>query len=109
MNRPSLTLLHFEYPDTTYLYRLGDANGKLLYVGISNHWLNRIRQHSKTKDWFPNVATVSVAKFPDRSMALANEREVIWREAPRYNQIHNRGYSYFGGPQQSGPSPDGAA
>jgi predicted GIY-YIG superfamily endonuclease len=73
------------------LYRFFDAEGALLYVGITNHLPQRLRDHDRNKPWFDNVANVRVEHFPDRKSVLDAEREAIRTEKPRHNIQHNRG------------------
>lgn len=74
----------------TYLYRHFDAFGSLLYVGISLSWLMRTKAHSKSAEWFEEVARVTIEQFATREEAMEAEREAIRREKPRYNVVHNR-------------------
>lgn len=67
------------------VYRLFDADGALLYVGISNHFEYRMRSHSKTKFWWPNVDSIDVQWFGSRADAEAEESRAIWLERPAHN------------------------
>lgn len=73
----------------TTLYRLFDAQDELLYVGISDNWSGRLRQHVKGKPWSPEITRVQLAEFPSRDDALGAEREAILAERPRFNVTHN--------------------
>lgn len=75
--------------DTTALYRLFDASGRLLYVGISNNVHTRIRTHRVDKHWGPLIADARIEWFPTRATALAAEVRAIRRERPRHNVMHN--------------------
>lgn len=99
-------------PEATELYRLYDANGILLYVGITMQAAGaRLEQHSQTKSWWPLVTDIAVQRRPttlhggferDELKAILNEfpmfniRGVPWRERrPRggpmvYDQLRNR-------------------
>lgn len=70
----------------THLYRHFDANGQLLYVGISLSALKRLSQHNSQSRWADQIANVTIETFPTRDSALAAEREAIISERP----IHNR-------------------
>jgi hypothetical protein len=72
-------------PTSTTLYRFFDADGDLLYVGITHMETMRWRQHSKTKDWWREVTTIKVAHFDTRDEALAAEAKAIRQERPRHN------------------------
>lgn len=75
--------------DTTALYRLYDASGRLLYVGISNNVHTRIRTHRVEKFWGPDVADARIEWFTTRAAALSAEATAIRRERPRHNVMHN--------------------
>lgn len=69
----------------TALYRFFDADGALLYVGITADLEQRWTKHQSEKPWWPDVAEKTVAWHDDRPSALAAELEAIKTEAPRYN------------------------
>ena len=71
---------------TTILYRHYDANGTLLYVGITDDLLARSQAHSRTSWWWPLVARVEYRVFPDRAAASRAEVHAIEREHPLHNQ-----------------------
>ncbi|MFD5632426.1 type II toxin-antitoxin system prevent-host-death family antitoxin [Streptomyces sp. NPDC127072] len=72
--------------DTTALYRLFDAAGRLLYVGISSNSEERLKQHASTAPWWKEVASHTVESHPERSVAATAELEAIRTEGPRYNR-----------------------
>lgn len=72
----------------TALYRHFDADGRLLYVGISLSPTYRLRQHHDCSAWFQSIANVTVEWFPDRSAAMAAERQAIKAESPEFNVVH---------------------
>lgn len=74
----------------TCLYRHFDADGSLLYVGISLSWPERTKAHAQKSRWFSHVAEVKIERFPTRQEALDAEREAIRREHPKFNIVHNR-------------------
>lgn len=84
-----MTAATTEIPARTVLYRLFDAAGTLLYVGISSdpkvRWIN----HAGKKDWFPQVAATTFQWFDTRASAEAAEVEAIKAERPLHNIIHN--------------------
>lgn len=73
------------------LYRFFDSSGRLLYIGISNRWTDRLVQHRREKPWFDQVAQVTVHKYPSRQAVEQAEREAIASERPLYNVQHNGG------------------
>lgn len=75
---------------TTTLYRLRDADGALLYVGISQSAMRRLGEHAASKSWWDEVARVDVEHFATRAEAVAAEWRAIGDENPRHN-IDRRG------------------
>ncbi|MFJ4887813.1 GntR family transcriptional regulator [Streptomyces sp. NPDC088731] len=74
--------------DPTGLYRLRDASGGLLYVGISSNPGIRWEQHAADKPWWPEVVDKSVNWFRTRQEAEAAEVAAIKTEFPRNNATH---------------------
>jgi predicted GIY-YIG superfamily endonuclease len=76
--------------NSTYLYRLLDNQGRLLYIGISNGPIYRLFQHLEEKPWAPQIAWQNVQRFASREEAEQAERECIQCERPLYNiQFNN--------------------
>lgn len=73
----------------TALYRLYDEAGVLLYIGISHQPDVRFEQHSKVKDWWPQVARREVQWFDDRPSAAAAEADAIRTEDPEHNGTYS--------------------
>jgi hypothetical protein len=71
------------------LYRHFDAQGALLYVGISASAVRRLAEHKKGAAWFSSIAFVEVERFPTRAAAQQAEFEAITRERPKYNVTHS--------------------
>lgn len=67
------------------LYRHFDKDGCLLYVGVSLSAINRLVQHRDASHWFSEIASVKITQFPDRTSALAAEKDAILKENPRHN------------------------
>jgi len=74
---------------TTDLYRYFDAEGRLLYVGISFSAIARAAQHRESTGWWCDVARMHVEHLPTRSDALDAERQAIRTEQPLHNVVHN--------------------
>jgi len=70
----------------TNLYRHFDAEGNLLYVGISLNAINRLSQHKQASGWFDDIARVDIKTLPSRKEALDAETKAIQTEAPKYNK-----------------------
>lgn len=68
------------------LYRLRDAEGSLLYVGVTWKAKDRWRVHKKTKPWWPSVASVEIECYPSDRDAHEAEYLAITTEDPRYNR-----------------------
>jgi len=71
----------------TALYRLYDADGHLLYVGVTDRPSVRFAQHEADKAWWPEVATKEITWRRTRQAALKAELRAIQREHPRYNKM----------------------
>lgn len=72
------------------LYRHFDADGRLLYVGVSNCAVQRTSRHAKASRWFDRVATITVEWFASRADALAAEQRAIAVEGPSENVAFSR-------------------
>lgn len=82
IRRPSKSI---DYTRRTALYRLFDAEGRLLYVGIAFNPADRWRGHSSTKFWWHEVSRREVEWRETRGDALRAEAEAILVERPLYN------------------------
>lgn len=72
----------------TALYRFFDADGELLYVGITHRLNERLSAHKKTKAW-DEVAQIKLEHYPDRLEAELAEIRAIREESPAWNVVHN--------------------
>jgi predicted GIY-YIG superfamily endonuclease len=70
----------------TALYRLKDAAGRLLYVGITTDPEARFKRHEGTAPWWPLVAERTVDWHATRPIAEKAEATAIKGEAPLYNR-----------------------
>lgn len=81
---------HKDMPNNeTWLYRMFDQDGILLYVGISQDAFVRFAQHARSKSWIKQVARWEREPFPSRQMALQAEKAAIEQESPLFNIAHN--------------------
>lgn len=71
------------------LYRFYDANGVLLYVGITNDPGARWAHHARNKDWWQMVSRIEVEHFDSRSLVAEAEKSAIIAERPVHNFNHN--------------------
>lgn len=69
----------------TNLYRHFDANGALLYIGVSLNALKRLSQHQNLSPWFASISNVTIETFETKQEALLAERHAIERENPKFN------------------------
>jgi predicted GIY-YIG superfamily endonuclease len=72
----------------TALYRLHDAEGALLYVGITHDPDARFAAHASDKPWWPDVARKTIEWYARREHALAAEEAAIKAKSPRHNVVH---------------------
>lgn len=80
--------------DSPVLYRLYDANGRLLYIGKTiNHWTGRMSEHRNIQPWWHEVAQVRLEPYLTDHELSAAEIAAIKSERPRYNVVHNRSHS----------------
>lgn len=71
------------------LYRFFDADGALLYVGITMNAPARFGQHRDDKPWWADVARIDMEHFDSREEVLEAEAEAIIAEHPAHNVVHN--------------------
>lgn len=77
----------------TALYRLYNAAGQLLHIGISRSPLNRWGVHAENHDWWGAVATYRLEWHVDREAAIKAEKRTVTAEAPLHNVQHNPRYA----------------
>lgn len=74
-----------EHPKERALYRLYDAAGRLLYVGITWNPVRRWEKHKRLKSWWSEVARAVVEVYPNEGQALDAEVAAIRSEQPIHN------------------------
>jgi GIY-YIG catalytic domain-containing protein len=67
------------------LYRLFDAIGTLLYIGITVNPEGRWSVHAATKTWWGDVARKEIEWYDSEELADAAETAAILAEHPKYN------------------------
>jgi excinuclease UvrABC nuclease subunit len=67
------------------LYRFYDAEGSLLYVGITKFFEPRLKQHYKNAEWFFETEHVRLEHYKTRQEVELAETRAIKTERPRYN------------------------
>lgn len=70
---------------TSSVYLLFDKDAKLLYVGVTDCFQNRMDGHIRTKPWWGDVAGARFEHFPNRIVAEERERYLIKTMDPPYN------------------------
>lgn len=78
------------------LYRHYDAEGRLLYVGMSVNPMRRLHVHSGVSPWFPQIARVEMQWFDSSAEAEAAETAAIRTERPLFNIADRRGAQRLG-------------
>jgi hypothetical protein len=71
-----------------FVYRYFDAEGALLYIGLTWHFGERNQAHGWTAHWYHLAARHEIETFPDRATAEAHEQALIRRLQPPYNVKH---------------------
>lgn len=74
------------------LYRVYTNPGNgwcLLYVGISDNWPRRVKEHMRDKAWWVDIERIDLEAWCCKRHALAAERRAIETEQPLYNVVHN--------------------
>ncbi len=69
----------------TTVYRAYDAEGRLLYVGISDTFYARMGQHQASSPWWKHAVRLETEQFATRSKAMVEEARLIRTLAPAYN------------------------
>jgi predicted GIY-YIG superfamily endonuclease len=76
------------------LYRMFDAQGSLLYVGISKSAISRMTQHASQQWWWRDVAKVQIESYAcTRPEILVIEEHAIRSEKPVHNWPVRRHWS----------------
>lgn len=78
------------WPRHSFVYRLYDQQGTLLYIGKTNHPYRRFftsrTAHATTKDWWPEVIEAHLSCYVDERTAFEAERHAIKWEQPLHNK-----------------------
>ena len=77
-----------EPDDSTTVYYLHNKAHELLYVGISTSslGLTRFGDHARDKDWWSEVAYISLEHMPTRAHAGHREAAAIEHMKPKHNR-----------------------
>lgn len=85
-NGAAVTVISFDPSGWTAVYRLYDADGVLLYVGVTDEPKTRFKTHAGTKSWWPSVYSRRIEWHQDRAAAETAERTAIREEYPLWNR-----------------------
>jgi predicted GIY-YIG superfamily endonuclease len=77
---------------TQTLYRFFDAEGRLLYVGISKFFEARLKQHYRNSNWFFESVTCTLEHYETRDQVEKAESLAIKLENPIHNKAGKPGY-----------------
>lgn len=83
----SLNLVNESHSHT--LYRMFNADEKLLYIGLTKNPSDRFTQHSRDKHWWSDVSVIRVEHFATRRDLMNAEAKAIKYEKPIHNIVHN--------------------
>lgn len=75
----------------TALYRHFDADGDLLYVGISVNPFARASQHRNAAEWFGEVSRIEIEWLASKSAARKAEARAVINERPKFNIMMSSG------------------
>ncbi|CAB4218072.1 GIY-YIG nuclease superfamily [uncultured Caudovirales phage] len=71
------------------IYRLFNSEDRLLYIGITEDWARRFKQHSRVQPWWDRVASVKLEFVDSLETAQVLEANAIKREHPLHNSSHS--------------------
>jgi hypothetical protein len=78
------------------LYRLFNAVGELLYIGITGNMNKRFEKHVELHHpWWPEVARCTIEFYPDRVSLKTAESSAIYLEQPIHNEQHRSGKTHL--------------
>lgn len=72
-------------PGECAVYAFYDAEGTLLYVGVSWNPYRRWETHRRVAAWWDAAVRATITVYPDEATALRVERELIRTERPLHN------------------------
>jgi len=68
-----------------YVYRLFDADARLIYIGCTYNVESRLKSHRHVMWWAPQIARIKITVHPTKAAAHEVERAAITAEKPRWN------------------------
>lgn len=82
-----------KYAQQPLVYRFYDVAVRVIYIGATDSFAARQQAHERSSEWWPDVASIRLERFPTYSHALVAERRAIRAERPVHNIAHNLAYS----------------
>ena len=74
----------------TSVYIARSSGGSVLYVGITGAGFVRLKQHRRSGEWWPSVASFEVEHYDDADHARKREEALIAKHQPPYNVVHRK-------------------
>lgn len=84
----ALNLDTSDWAAQTWLYRARTEHRWLLYVGVTGNVAGRMRTHRRSSLWWLECSYLELEVFPDRAMALLEEKIAIQLEQPQFNVVY---------------------
>lgn len=72
------------------VYRVYDADDRLMYIGSTKNFPSRLATHRSTSWWAPLATRFGIEVHLDEESARRAELEAIHRESPAFNWMHNQ-------------------
>jgi hypothetical protein len=72
--------------DPPVVYRCFTATRVLLYIGATDGWRSRLKEHQRKSSWWPEVDDITFERYPTVAEAFAAETLAIRAERPLHNK-----------------------
>ncbi|WP_411119910.1 GIY-YIG nuclease family protein [Streptomyces sp. 058-1L] len=79
-----------DYEQPAAVYRLYDADGALLYIGMTRNEVSRWKSHRKEMLWWREVVSKHLTWHDTRWQAWEADRHAIRTEGPAHRQSRRR-------------------
>ena len=76
--------------ELAHVYIFYDKEGCVLYVGITQNYDYRFKQHFKSKLWFDDIHKIKISESMNRNQTSIYEIYYISILKPKYNDDYNR-------------------
>lgn len=74
----------------SYVYRLRNRSGDLLYVGATSNWLRRFNEHARDKPWWPEITHFEIDTYANPVQARMAEMRALEAEPARHSKAGQR-------------------